>query len=170
MNRYHLIIEYVGTNFKGWQMQKNSNTVQGTIHKIITKLTNEKVTIYGSGRTDAQVHAIGQSAHFDTKNKIQNLKKFLKSINYFLNKKDITIISIKKKPLSFHARYSVKKRIYKYIIYNRETLPSINRDRGWYIKNKLDLGLIKKASTFLRGTHDFSTFRASKCSALSPVK
>ena len=72
--------------------------------------------------------------------------------------------------MTFHARYSAKKRIYKYLIHNRESLPSIDRDRGWYVKKKLDYELIKKASHFLKGTHDLSVFRASNCSASSPVR
>ncbi len=72
--------------------------------------------------------------------------------------------------MTFHARYSAKKRIYKYLIHNRESLPSINRDRGWYVRKKLDYKLIKKASHFLKGTHDLSVFRASNCSASSPIR
>tara|TARA_B100000989_G_scaffold290344_1_gene263381 strand:- start:9379 stop:10119 length:741 start_codon:yes stop_codon:yes gene_type:complete len=170
MHRYQLIIEYVGTGFKGWQIQRKNITVQGTIQKTISKVIHEKIKLYGSGRTDTNVHATAQSAHFDTINEIKKLKKFLNSLNYFLNKKNISILSVKKKPLCFHARFLAKKRIYKYIIYNRDSLPSINRNRGWHVKKKLDLGLIKKASRILEGTHDYSTFRASNCSAVSAIK
>ena len=160
MYRYQIVLEYVGTNFKGWQIQKKGKTVQGTTQNIISKLLTQKIKLHGSGRTDAQVHALAQSAHFDTPNKIKNIKKFQSSLNYFLNKKYISVISLKKKNLNFHARHSAKKRIYRYLIFNRESLPSINRERGWHVKKKLDLKLIKKASIFLKGTHDFSSFRA----------
>ena len=83
MFRYQILIEYVGTSFIGWQVQKKGKTVQGLIQKKISKLLDEKIIVTGSGRTDAGVHAIEQSAHFDCKNKIKNLKKFLNSINYF---------------------------------------------------------------------------------------
>ena len=170
MYRYQIVLEYVGTKFKGWQIQKKGKTVQGTTQNIISKLLTQKIKLHGSGRTDAQVHALAQSAHFDTPNKIKNIKKFQSSLNYFLNKKYISVISLKKKNLNFHARHSAKKRIYKYLIFNRESLPSINRERGWHVKKKLDLKLIKKASIFLKGTHDFSSFRASNCTAPSAIK
>ena len=101
MNRYHVLIEYVGTNFIGWQIQLKGKSIQKLIQTKISKLLKEKITVIGSGRTDAGVHAIEQSAHFDSKKKILDLNKFIKSINYFLNYKGISIISIKKKILFF---------------------------------------------------------------------
>ena len=83
MARYQLLIEYVGTNFRGWQIQKKGSTIQGLIQEKLTKLLKEKIILNGSGRTDTGVHAMEQSAHFDCKNEISNLIKFLKSINYF---------------------------------------------------------------------------------------
>ena len=80
MARYQLLIEYVGTNFKGWQIQKKGLTIQGLIQKKLTKILKEKIILIGSGRTDAGVHAIEQSAHFDYKKKILNLERFFKSI------------------------------------------------------------------------------------------
>ena len=109
MYRYQIVLEYVGTNFKGWQIQKKGKTVQGTTQNIISKLLTQKIKLHGSGRTDAQVHALAQSAHFDTPNKIKNIKKFQSSLNYFLNKKYISVISLKKKNLNFNARHSAKK-------------------------------------------------------------
>ena len=97
MNRYHILIEYVGTNFIGWQIQLKGKSVQKLIQIKISKLLKEKINIVGSGRTDTGVHAIEQSAHFDIKKKISDLKKFIRSINHFLNDKSISIISIKKK-------------------------------------------------------------------------
>ena len=170
MNRYQILVEYVGTNFIGWQIQSKGNSIQKLIQIKISKLLNEKIVIVGSGRTDSGVHAIEQSAHFDCKKKIQNLDKFLKSINYFVNKKEISIINIKKKDLDFHSRFSAKQRIYKYIIYNRISRPSIEKDRGWHIKKKLDVKLMKSGAKKLLGTKDFSTFRASSCRAKSPIR
>ena len=80
MTRYQLLIEYVGTNFRGWQIQKKGLTIQGLIQKKITKLLKEKIILSGSGRTDRGVHAIEQSAHFDCNNEIKDLKKFLISM------------------------------------------------------------------------------------------
>ena len=84
MFRYQILIEYVGTSFIGWQIQKKGKTVQGILQSKISKFLKEKITINGSGRTDTGVHAIEQSAHFECTNRIQDLKKFLNSINYFL--------------------------------------------------------------------------------------
>ena len=170
MNRYHILIEYVGTNFIGWQIQLKGKSVQKLIQIKISKLLKEKINIVGSGRTDTGVHAIEQSAHFDIKKKISDLKKFIRSINHFLNNKSISIISIKKKNLKFHARFSAKQRVYKYVIFNRISKPSIEKERGWHVIKKLDVNLMKKGSKKLLGVKDFSTFRASSCNAKSPIR
>ena len=170
MFRYQILIEYVGTNFRGWQIQKKGKTIQGLIQQKISKILKEKIVLIGSGRTDAGVHALGQSAHFDCKSKIENLDKFLKSTNYFLNRDLITILKIKKRSRYFHSRFSAKMRIYKYIIINRIGGPVLEKERGWHIINNLNLLMMKKAAKKLVGTKDFSTFRASSCRAKSPIK
>ena len=170
MPRYQLLIEYVGTNFRGWQIQKKGLTIQGIIQEKLSKLLKEKITLNGSGRTDRGVHAIGQSAHFDSKNQIVDLIKFLKSINFFLNKKNIAITKIKKKNNKFHSRFSAKQRIYKYIIFNQISAPVINKGRGWHVRKPLDLKLIKEGAKKLVGTNDYSTFRSSSCHANSPIR
>ncbi len=170
MYRYQILIEYVGTDFIGWQIQSKGRSIQKLIQTKISKILKAKIKIIGSGRTDSGVHAIEQSAHFDCKKKIENLDKFLNSINYFLNIKLISIINIKKRNLNFHARFSAKERIYRYIIFNRVSTPSIEKNKGWHIKKKLDLKVMKKGAKKLLGTNDFSTFRASSCTAKSPIK
>jgi tRNA pseudouridine38-40 synthase len=170
MARYQLLIEYVGTNFRGWQIQKKGSTIQGLIQEKLTKLLKEKIILNGSGRTDTGVHAIAQSAHFDCKNNIIDLTKFLKSINHFLNDKSIAITKIKKRSNKFHSRYSAKQRIYKYIIFNQISEPVIEKNRGWHVRKPLDLELIKKGAKKLIGTNDYSTFRSSSCHAKSPIK
>ena len=170
MHRYQILIEYVGSNFIGWQIQSKGKSIQELIQKKLSKILKEKITLIGSGRTDTGVHAIEQSAHFDCKKKIQNLEKFLKSINHFVNNEVISIISIKKKNLKFHARFNAKKRIYEYIIFNRLSKPSIQRERGWHIIKKLDVDIMKKGAQKLLGTQDYSTFRASSCNAKSPIR
>ena len=84
---YQIIIEYDGTNFVGWQKQKNGLSIQETIQKILSRILKQKITLYGSGRTDSGVHALAQSAHFLIREKINNKLLFLNSVNYFLNKK-----------------------------------------------------------------------------------
>ena len=93
---YQIIIEYDGTNYNGWQYQKNGPSIQNEIEKAIRKVLKKKVRVIGSGRTDTGVHAVGQCANFFC-DKIENVKKFLNSLNYFLCKKSISINSIKKK-------------------------------------------------------------------------
>ena len=170
MHRYQILIEYVGTNFIGWQIQPKGQSIQKLIQIKISKLLKEKINLVGSGRTDSGVHAIEQSAHFDCKKKIINLNKFLQSVNYFLNLKLVSITNIKKKSLNFHARFSAKQRIYTYIIFNRISKPSIEKNRGWHIRKKLDLKLMKKGAKKLLGTNDFSTFRSSSCNSKSPIR
>ena len=170
MHRYHILVEYVGTNFIGWQIQTKGKTIQKLLQIKISKHIKQKIIIVGSGRTDTGVHAIEQSAHFDCNEKIKDLDKFLKSINHFVNNKNISVLKIKKKNLNFHARFSAKHRIYKYVIFNRLSKPSITKNRGWHIIKNLDLELMKKGSKKLLGTKDFSTFRASSCNAKSPIR
>lgn len=167
---YQIIIEFLGTNFVGWQTQRNGKSVQETIQKSLNKTFKSKIKIIGSGRTDSGVHALGQSANFYLNKKIDNKYKTLTSLNFFLKKHAISIIDIKKRNDNFHARFSAKKRIYEYIIINRISKLSINNNRAWLVKKKLNISAMKKAIKLLIGTHDFSTFRSSSCSAISPVR
>ena len=170
MFKYQILVEYVGTNFKGWQVQKKGKTIQGLIQKKISKILNEKILLIGSGRTDTGVHAIEQSAHFECKNKIKDFDKFLKSTNYFLNRDLVTVLKIRRRNKSFHSRFSAKMRIYKYIIINQLGGPVIEQKRCWHIIKPLDVKTMEKAAKKLIGTKDFSTFRASSCRAKSPIK
>ena len=170
MNRYQILIEYVGTNYNGWQVQRKGKTIQGRIQNTISKIFKEKINIIGSGRTDSGVHALEQSAHFDTSTKIKDSYKFLKSVNHFLSRHGISILDLKKRQLTFHARYSAKARIYKYIILNRKSGSTLKNKRCWHIIKKLNLAMMKKGAKKLIGTKDFSTFRSSSCSAKTPVR
>ena len=170
MFRYQILIEYEGTNFRGWQIQKKGKTVQGLLQEKISKLLKEKIIIYGAGRLDVGVHAKEHSAHFDCKNKIIKIDRFLKSINHFLNKDGIAILKITKRGNNFHARFSAKMRVYNYVIINRISGPVLDKNRGWHIIKDLDLKLMKGAARKLIGTKDFSTFRKSSCRAKSPIK
>ena len=170
MFKFQILIEYVGTNFRGWQIQTKGKTIQGLVQNKISKLLKEKIILIGAGRLDKGVHASEQSAHFECKTKISDLNRFLKSLNHFLNKEMITVLKIKKRGKDFHARYSAKIRIYRYVIINRFGRPMLEKNRGWHVMNKLDINMMKKAAKELIGTNDFSTFRASTCRAKSPVK
>ena len=170
MDKYHIKIEYDGSKFVGWQYQNNGISVQEVLQRAFFKFLKEKVTVNAAGRTDAGVHAIEQSAHIELKKKIINKEVFLNSINFYLKKYSVSVLSIEKKANTFHARYSAKKRTYKYIILNRNSPSPLNKNRAWLIKKKLDTNLITKALKILKGTHDFSTFRASSCQAKSPIR
>jgi len=170
MFTYQIIIEYDGTDFVGWQKQKNGFSVQQTIEKILTKILKEKTILYGSGRTDSGVHATGQSAHFISKFKINNKFTFLNSMNFFLSKKKISILNINKKKQNFHARHGAKTKEYKYVIISRAAPLSLELNKAWHIKFILNVKLMKKGAKLLKGTKDFSTFRSSSCNAKSPIK
>ena len=170
MFNYLVKIEYDGTNFVGWQFQKNGISVQEKIEKVLEKIFKSKIKIIGAGRTDKGVHANGQCANFITKNKIDNTVKFLNSINFFLKNNLISILEVKKKELNFHCRFDAKERIYEYRIINRIGSLSIDRNKAWHIKKKINIKLLKKGAKALEGKHDFSTFRAASCSAKSPIK
>ena len=170
MFNYQIKIEYDGSKFVGWQFQKNGISIQEKIEKALKKIFKKKIKINGAGRTDKGVHAYGQFANFFVDNKIADKKKFLNTINFFLVKSLISIIAVKEKNKEFHSRYDAKLRTYEYFIINRQGTLSINKNRAWHVKKKIDLKLMKKGAKMLEGTHDFSTFRASTCSAKSPVK
>jgi len=167
---YLLKVEYDGTGYSGWQYQTNSKSIQEKIEKALNKILRLKLRITGAGRTDKGVHAFGQYANFKIDKKIENETKFLNSLNFFLRKNLISVISIKRKKTIFHPRFDAKERIYEYKIINREGSLSLNYRKAWHVKNRLDISLLKKGAKVLEGTHDFSTFRASSCSAKSPIK
>ena len=170
MFTYQIRVEYLGTNFVGWQIQRNGLSVQGVLEKVLHKFLNDKVRVIGSGRTDAGVHASEQSAHFKTKNKIINKNMFINSLNFFLRKYPISVLSIVKRSNKFHARHSANERTYKYFIVNRRSSLVLEKNKAWHIKKKLDVNIMKKGANILKGTHNFSTFRASSCQAKSPIK
>ena len=170
MYRYQILVEYDGSSYIGWQKQKRGISIQGTLEKTLTKVLKENIILQGSGRTDAGVHALEHSSHFDIKTKIKKIDTLIKSLNFFLKKKNISILSIIRKRNNFHARFSAKERIYKYIILNRLSPSSINNGKVWHITKKLDIKKMKEGSKFLEGTHDFSAFRSSSCNAKSAIR
>ena len=165
-----IIVEYLGTNFVGWQIQKNGLSVQEVLEKVLSKCLKEKIKVIGSGRTDSGVHASEQSAHFKTKHKINDKNIFINSVNYFLSKYSVSILDIKKRQSKFHARHSANERVYKYFIINRRSSLVLEKNKAWHIKKKLNVKIMKKGADILKGTHNFSTFRASSCQAKSPIK
>tara|TARA_B100000029_G_C17595264_1_gene963867 strand:- start:2128 stop:2865 length:738 start_codon:yes stop_codon:yes gene_type:complete len=169
MRRYKIKIEYDGTPFVGWQFQKNGLSVQKVLEDAIFHFSQEKVKVTGAGRTDSGVHALAQIGHFDLKKKIKK-KFFLRGINQHIGNKPVTILSIEKVNKNFHARFDAKKRTYQYIIINRQSPLTLEKNKAWQIRKKLNYKAMKKGAKLLIGTHDFSTFRSSSCGAKSPIK
>lgn len=169
MPRYKITIEYDGTGISGWQRQINSSSVQQFIEEAIEKFSQEKVTVHGAGRTDSGVHALAQVAHFDLK---KSYPDFIvqRAINHYLKPNRIIITDCEIVNETFHARFSAKKRHYRYIILNRPSPSSIDLDRSWHIREKLDIEKMQQAASILVGEHDFTSFRTMRCQALSPIK
>ena len=170
ITNYQIIIEYLGHSFVGWQKQKNGISVQDVVEKALQKTFKSKVKLIGSGRTDSGVNALRQSANFYIKKKIIDIYPILQSLNFYLKNYNISILKIQKRNQKFHARYSAKKREYEYVILNRLAKPAIDKNRSWHVKKKLDLKKMKKAIKYFYGTHDFTAFRSSSCSAKSPIR
>lgn len=168
MRNIRLTIEYDGTNYHGWQTQANAITVQSTIEKCIKKLTGEDCNLIGSGRTDVGVHALGQVANFHTNSKIP-AEKFSYALNSLLPY-DIVIISSVEVGPEFHSRFDAKAKRYIYHIYNSTFPSALLRNRAWHVPYSLDIALMEKASSYLKGTHDFAAFRAVGGTAKTSIR
>lgn len=159
MKRIKLTIEYDGSMYSGWQKQPDQKTIQGEIEDAIFKTIGEQVEIFGSGRTDAGVHAYNQTAHFDLNVPVPICK--LKDILNSALPLDISIKEAVEVDKDFHARFSIKKKTYLYKIYNRSEKNSFLARRMANVKKYLNIDLMKEASELLVGIHDFRGF----CSA-----
>ena len=169
MRNIKLIIEYDGKSFNGWQKQPNKLNIQGEIEKAIGELTGEEIELIASGRTDAGVHSLGQTANFKTENETIPIEKFPVAINSKL-KKSIVIKSAEEMDERFHSRYSVKSKTYRYVINNSEMGTAIYRDLEYHFPIKLDVEKMNKAAKYFVGEHDFAGFKASGTSSKSSVR
>lgn len=165
MFAYKCIVSYDGSRYNGWQKQGNtSNTIQEKIENVLSRMLDENIEIFGSGRTDAGVHALAQTFHFHCGLHITNeydVPDFLSAANSFLPK-DIRIQSIEECDLRFHARLNAKGKTYCYRI---DTSPYGNlfiRNFSHHIPQKLDMDAIKKGADLLIGTHDYKSFCSNK--------
>ena len=168
MRNIKLIIEYDGKGFNGWQKQPDKLNIQGEIERAIEQITGETVDLIASGRTDAGVHSLGQTANFKTDSNIP-IEKFAKAINSQL-KNSIVIKSAEEVDENFHSRYSVKSKTYRYIINNSENGTAIYRNLEYHFPIKLDYEKMDEAAKFLIGEHDFKAFKASGTSSKSSVR
>ena len=152
-----LLIEYDGTNYQGWQVQPKGPTIQGILEEKIGLLTGQPVQLFGSGRTDSGVHALGQVAHFKTQSQM-DIHTIRRALNSLLPH-DIVIQKAEEVDEGFHARKYSKSKIYEYRILNRNLRSAFHRGYVWHIPQKLNLTEMKKATQSLIGEHDFSAFR-----------
>ena len=163
-----IVIEYDGTAYHGWQRQQGLTTVQQVLEDSIARITSEKVTVIGSGRTDAGVHALNQSAHFITNTSIET-RNLLLGINSLLPS-DLVIRELEEMNELFHARYDVKSKIYMYQIVNTPIRPALQRSYYWHVRAPLDVQSMEKGLSLLKGKHDFSSFCGKLESGLNCVR
>ena len=168
MRNIKLIIEYDGKGFNGWQKQPNKLNIQGEIEKAISEITGEEISLIASGRTDAGVNSLGQTANFKTNSKIP-ADKLAFAINAKL-KKSIRIKSAEEVDERFHSRYSVKSKKYRYTINVSTHGTAIFRDMEYHFPFKLDVEKMQKSAYFFEGEHDFKAFKASGTSSKSSVR
>lgn len=166
--RFYLIVEYDGTAYCGWQRQINGPSVQQTLEEALVRLTGESISVTGSSRTDAGVHAMGLCAHFDSATRIP-AEKIAFALNTMLPE-DIRIRESGPAPEGFHARYSAAGKVYRYRFYNSRHDCAIGRQYAAHVPLVLDERRMHEEAQALCGTHDFAAFAASGSAAKSTVR
>lgn len=169
MRNIKLTIRYDGSRYKGFQRLKdNDMTIQGKIEDVLSKMTNESIEIIGSGRTDMGVHAYGQVANFKTNSNLSIEK--MKSYLYEYLPEDIVITNLEEVEDRFHSRYNAKSKVYLYKIYNNKFHDPFLRRYTTHISKKLDIELMREASKYFIGEHDFTSFASSKSKKKSNIR
>ncbi|MFQ5903573.1 MAG: tRNA pseudouridine(38-40) synthase TruA [Candidatus Binatia bacterium] len=163
-----LTIEYDGTNYRGWQVQPNGETIQEVLEQAIEKILGVRTRLNGSGRTDAGVHALGQVANFICAGDL-DLWQLQKGLNA-LTPPDIVIKQVEAVTDSFDARRDGRSRVYQYRIWNHPCPSVFHRRFSWHVPYPLELSAIKEAIRFLEGEHDFSSFQAAGCDASHAIR
>lgn len=169
MPRFKLLIEYDGGPYRGWQYQADGPTVQGAIETAIEKFNGVRVTIQGAGRTDAGVHALGQTAHVDLQGEHDG-GTVRDALNFYLRPEPIAILAAERVGDDFNARFSAVRRHYLYRIVNRRPDLTLDMPRAWRVGRPLDIAAMREGANRLIGHHDFTTFRSAECQAKSPMK
>lgn len=169
MQKYKMILSYDGTDFSGWQMQSNRETVQATVMQAFEKIFKKKIYIVGSGRTDAGVHAHGQVAHFSLEKPIERSLNLRAALNGNLPL-SIRIKEILSVPKSFHARFSVKRKHYHYNLHIDPVPSPFTQRYSTHLRPPFDLVLLKQALSLFLGTHDFTTFANVDPGSSNPIK
>lgn len=169
MQRYKCVISYDGTGFSGYQVQPNKRTVQLELETVLAKMhKGDQVKVFGSGRTDAGVHARGQVIHFDSPLPIPE-HKWEMALNSMLPS-DISVLSVEKACESFHARFDAEGKEYRYQLYLSAKRDPFTRNFAYQYPYPLDVDHMKEASKYFLGTHDFSSFCASKTEVVDKVR
>lgn len=163
-----LTIQYDGSSYAGWQTQPGLPTIQQTLEDGLSRIACHPVRITGSGRTDAGVHAEGQTATFSTTSTAP-LKAFVAGANSLLPP-DISVLSARQAPDWLDARRSTLVKTYRYRIYNGGARSAVTGDRAWWVGRSLDVAKMDEAAALLAGTHDFGAFRAAGCDAKHAVR
>jgi tRNA pseudouridine38-40 synthase len=166
--RFALGIEYDGSEFLGWQSQRQSPTVQESVERALSSVADEPVRVVCAGRTDTGVHALGQVVHFDT-DAVRDERSWLLGTNSNLPE-SVSALWIRGVSPDFHARFSAFERSYRYTACNRWIRPAVGRrEMAWY-RRELDAGRMHRAAQYLKGEHDFSAFRSAGCRARHAVR
>jgi len=169
MPRYRMIVEYDGTGYHGWQSQRDGSSVQETIEAALMAFTGEARRVQAAGRTDSGVHATHQVIHVDLERNWRT-DTIRDAMNAHMKGEGVAILNVRRVADSFDARMSARKRHYVYRITNRRAPVVIDKHRSWHVKWRLDPALMQQGADQLLGQHDFTTFRAAECQALSPLK
>lgn len=171
MTRYRLVVEYDGGPFVGWQRQENGPSVQAALEDAVFAFAAERVNVFGAGRTDSGVHALGQVAHFDLAAE-KPADTVRDALNYYLRRQGapVAVLAAEVAAADFHARFSATEREYLYRIVNRRGPLALMRGRAWHVMAPLDAVAMHAAAQVLVGRHDFTSFRAAACQADSPLK
>jgi tRNA pseudouridine38-40 synthase len=167
--RWRITIEYDGRPFQGWQHQPHGPSIQAEIEQAILKFSGETARLHGAGRTDAGVHALGQTAHFDLEKETDG-RTVREALNAHLRPHPIAILEAAPADPGFHARLSARRRRYRYRVLNRAARAALDIGRAWHVPYTLDLAAMRAGAAHLLGKHDFSSFRAAECQAKSPIK
>ena len=170
MPKFKVSVEYDGGNYVGWQKQNNGPSIQESLEHALESLSGMKTEVIGAGRTDSGVHALSMAAHFELDSKQFSTETIKKAMNYHLGKQPITVLEVMPIDQNFHARFSAINRKYLYRILNRATPPALDIGRVWFVPRRLNEIAMQKAATILIGKHDFTSFRAKHCQALSAEK
>lgn len=169
MPRYKLTLEYDGAGLVGWQRQANGLSVQEVLEQAVERFCGSRVTVHGAGRTDAGVHALGQTAHLDLP-KEASCDVIQSALNHHVKPAAVAVLAVERVAESFDARRTAKGRVYLYRILNRRSPAVLERGRVWHVGPRLDAEAMQEAAQLLVGKHDFTSFRDTLCQAKSPVK